>query len=114
MGSIDTTDRLLTDVVDTVARDSPDSLYCIQEVQANKTSWERITYERLAKGVDRVSWWIEEQLKMLDKPNGQVLAYIGANDIRYAVFILACMKTGNKVCLFPVKPVLDLPFFLSR
>ncbi|GAB1198516.1 hypothetical protein APSETT444_007839 [Aspergillus pseudonomiae] len=46
----------------------------------------------LAGAVDYTAWWIEMAIgKGFD---GEPLAYIGANDIRYVAFYLACMKTG--------------------
>ncbi|KAJ5083431.1 NRPS-like enzyme [Penicillium angulare] len=100
MGSLEV-DRLLTDIADELAHDSPDTIYCIHECPGDDLSWQQITYGLLTKAVDRIAWWIDENIPRSKK--GQVLAYIGANDLRYAVFILACMKTRNKALLLSTR-----------
>ncbi|KAJ5714679.1 NRPS-like enzyme [Penicillium malachiteum] len=102
MGSIGTDDRLATHIVDAIAQAWPDTLYCIQpESNGEAIVWHKITYSAFANAVNRISWWIDGNLH--GKPNGQVLAYIGANDLRYSVFMLACMKTGHQALLLSTR-----------
>ncbi|KAJ5718427.1 NRPS-like enzyme [Penicillium malachiteum] len=83
MGSRATEDRLATYIVDEIAKDFPNTLYCIQPESTNEATW------------------IDGNLP--GKPNGQVLAYIGANDLRYSIFMLACMKTGHQALLLSTR-----------
>ncbi|KAJ5712552.1 NRPS-like enzyme [Penicillium malachiteum] len=102
MGSIGTEDRLATHIVDGIAKDFPNTLYCIQPESKNEaTVWHKITYSAFANAVNRISYWIDENLR--GKPDGQVLAYIGANDLRYSIFMLACMKTGHQALLLSTR-----------
>lgn len=95
MGSTDIQGRLSYHLVDEVARDSPDLLYCIHpKFQEGHYTWRDITFQMLAQAVDLLAWWIDEKLAGKEQ---KVLAYIGANDLRYAAFMLACMKTGHAV-----------------
>jgi acyl-CoA synthetase (AMP-forming)/AMP-acid ligase II len=45
--------------------------------------------------VSYTAWWIDKTIGQGTK--SEPLAYMGANDIRYVVFFLACMKTGYVV-----------------
>ncbi|KAJ6024116.1 NRPS-like enzyme [Penicillium herquei] len=102
MGSIATEDRLATHIVDAIAQAWPDTLLCIQPESNNDAFiWHKITYSAFANAVNRISWWIDGNL--YGKPNGQVLAYIGANDLRYSIFMLACMKTGHQALLLSTR-----------
>ena len=95
MGSTEVCGPVLTQLLDEQAFEIPDQIYCIHPVsQDSDQGWHRITVKQMSEAVDRLSWWIDSKLPA-GKP--QVLAYIGTNDLRYAAFILACMKTGNSV-----------------
>lgn len=96
MGSTEVTGPLLTQLLDEQAQERPEQIYCIHPVsQDSDQGWHHITTSDMAKGVDRLAWWIEQ--KFPAKGEQQVLAYIGTTDLRYAAFILACIKTGNAV-----------------
>ncbi|KAJ5935211.1 NRPS-like enzyme [Penicillium verhagenii] len=102
MGSTTSEGRILTRVLDELAVTNPDSLYCIHPVSnESKLEWNQITVENFAWAVNRLAWWIDEKL---DGQKGQqVLAYIGANDLRYGAFMLACMKTGHAALLLSTR-----------
>ncbi|KGO66718.1 Male sterility, NAD-binding [Penicillium italicum] len=103
MGSILSDSSLLTHLVDKLASDTPDLLYCIHAVnsKSEKDGWRNVTFKLLSQAVDRLSWWIDEKLS--GKHGQHVLAYIGTNDLRYVAFILACMKTGNTALLLSTR-----------
>ncbi|KAJ5353558.1 NRPS-like enzyme [Penicillium brevicompactum] len=101
MGSIGASGPVLTQLLDEQAHEIPDQIYCIHPVsQDSDHGWHRITIKQMSEAVDRLSWWIQGKL-----PAGepQMLAYIGTNDLRYAVFILACMKTGHSALLLSTR-----------
>ena len=68
--------------------------------------WREVTFKELAGAVDYMAWWIERVVGPACTQEAGVrartgpLAYMGANDIRYVVFILACMKSGHVVSFF--------------
>ncbi|RAK79580.1 NRPS-like enzyme [Aspergillus fijiensis CBS 313.89] len=104
MGSEASPGRLLHQVVDELAETQPDQLYCIHPVSMKSAdNWRSITYQDLAHAVNRIAFWIDQQLGDRAKQKRHVLAYIGTNDVRYAVFILACMKTGNTALLLSTR-----------
>lgn len=53
-----------------------------------------ISYAQLSNAVNRAAWWLEANLLAeKDAP----CAYLGPNDIRYAILALATIKTRRKV-----------------
>ncbi|KAJ5678651.1 acetyl-CoA synthetase-like protein [Penicillium macrosclerotiorum] len=48
----------------------------------------------LARAVNFLCWWIEDIIGRAE--TRETLGYIGANDIRYCIFLLACQKTGHQ------------------
>ncbi|PLB54101.1 acetyl-CoA synthetase-like protein [Aspergillus steynii IBT 23096] len=95
MNPLERMGRLLSQVVDELAVSDPEFVYCIHPVSSLTVNdgWRKITFKDLATAVDRVAWWLDRQLG--SKGGQQVLAYIGSNDLRYAAFVLACMKHGH-------------------
>ncbi|CAG8935291.1 unnamed protein product [Penicillium salamii] len=101
MGSTEVSGPVLTQLLDEQAQETPERVYCVHPVsQDSDQGWHHITVKQMSEAVDRLSWWIESKL-----PAGepQVLAYIGTNDLRYAAFILACMKTGHSALLLSTR-----------
>ena len=87
----------LVSLVDEKARVSPEAIYA--EIPNSTTTvdegYTKITYQTFANVINRATWWLEENLGRSD--NFETLAYIGPNDLRYNVFILAAIKAGYKV-----------------
>ena len=54
-----------------------------------------LTFKDLSHIVNFTAWWIEK--KWGRSSRYETLLYIGASDIRYLAFIVACHKTGYKV-----------------
>ncbi|KAJ5710504.1 NRPS-like enzyme [Penicillium malachiteum] len=101
MVSTSTEGRLPHVLVDEVAKESPDLLYCIHPKFNNgHLTWRNVSFQMLAKAVDLLAWWIDENLTENDQ---RVLAYIGVNDLRYVAFMLACMKTGRAAFLLSTR-----------
>lgn len=97
-------DALLPHVVDRLARDRPDAKY---GEWVTSSSVITITYVQLAKIINGLAWLLVEQL---DGPgnygaHAEVLAYVGANDVRYSALVLAANKAGYTVRMLPVVSV---------
>jgi hypothetical protein len=52
----------------------------------------------LANAVNRASWWLEKTLTS-EEEKENAFVYLGPNDLRYLILVLATMKTGRKVGL---------------
>lgn len=97
MGSNEFMPRLVPYALDQDALSNPERLFCIHSVSLRSLccGWRRVTIGDLAHAVDKFAWWLEETVSSSKTP--ERLVYIGPNDIRYAILILACMKLGHCV-----------------
>jgi acyl-coenzyme A synthetase/AMP-(fatty) acid ligase len=59
-----------------------------------------VSYVQLANAVNRLCWWMNSDASHMDG-KGSTFAYMGPNDLRYLIFVLAAMKTGRKVSGMP-------------
>lgn len=89
--------RLLPHVIDHLGQFYPDK---IAGSMPNNNStlddgFRQLNYKDLAHAINYTAWWIEGNYGRSDKYD--TLTFIGANDIRYLVMIMACNKTGYKV-----------------
>lgn len=91
--------EILNNIVDFMAKKHPQALFA--EFPVSPTSYDagyrKINYENLANAVDGAAWWIQESLGA-PKKDFETLAYIGLNDPRYNIMVLAAVKAGYKVC----------------
>ncbi|KAJ5157506.1 acetyl-CoA synthetase-like protein [Penicillium canariense] len=85
--------RLLTKTVDYVAAHEPEKLFAVIPRGSEVCDgFQRLSVRDLARAVNSLSWWIEDTI---GKGNSrETLTYMGANDVRYFFFLLACQKTG--------------------
>jgi acyl-coenzyme A synthetase/AMP-(fatty) acid ligase len=90
--------RLTCNVIDELAEHRPDQLFCMHPVSSDITQgWRYVSFQVLADSVNCMAQWIEKNIGQSSQ--SESLAYMGANDIRYATFVFACMKTGHAVRL---------------
>ncbi|KAI1736251.1 hypothetical protein F4680DRAFT_262340 [Xylaria scruposa] len=89
---------LLPHIVDRVARDTPDTPYGLWPISSMsyEEGYQTITYSQLANAVNGLAWWLAEQL---GPGQGDVLVYVGPNDLRLTALLLAAIKT-NYVIFF--------------
>lgn len=86
--------------MDPIAAQDPERLYCIQAISNDLSQgWKHITFADLQGAVNHTVAWIQENVVPSDENeySPQVLAYMGANDVRYAAFVLACMRLRHTV-----------------
>ncbi|MCJ1242991.1 hypothetical protein MMC30_000187 [Trapelia coarctata] len=90
--------RLLPVLLDDLARNAPSRIYAsIPTSQSYSTGLRDVSMAAFARAVDRVSWWMEEQLgSAVDFPT---IAYLGPTDIRYSILVIAAIKTQYKIML---------------
>lgn len=101
MGSAKVEIRTLSTEVDHLKESNPNQLFCIHPVSSDiSQGWRKVSMKDLSGATDFLAKWIEENVA--PSSNHETLAYMGANDIRYAAFILACTKVGHAVSMpFP-------------
>jgi hypothetical protein len=97
----------LSILVDEVAFESPQKVFAIipSHNPDYHGGWQSVTFQNLADAVTYTCCWIEDTIG--PSKEAEYIAYIGGNDIRYAILILACMKTGYIVsAVDPLPPTL--------
>ncbi|KAF5868107.1 putative nrps-like enzyme protein [Botrytis fragariae] len=82
-----------------MAKHRPNSLYAEipKSLSSYKDGFQKVTYANLANVINELAHWMYQTLGPGE--NLPTLAYIGINDIRYKVLILAAAKTGYKILL---------------
>lgn len=87
--------RLLAAVVDETAKSNPHKVFAsIPKSSDLSDGWRDISAVEIAHAVNYVAWWIRDTIGINE--SFETLAYLGASDVRYAVFCLAAIKTGYK------------------
>jgi acyl-coenzyme A synthetase/AMP-(fatty) acid ligase len=90
--------EILCNIVDFMARKHPQALFA--EFPVSSTSYDagyrKINYQDLAHAVNGAAWWLHESLGGPGK-DFETIAYIGVNDPRYNIMVLAAVKAGYKV-----------------
>ncbi|KAF7597548.1 hypothetical protein BBP40_000026 [Aspergillus hancockii] len=90
--------RLMVQVIDELAGRDPERKVCaVPKGSEISDGFFDLNFRELARAVNYMSWWIVESFG--HSPNMEALTYIGSNDIRYLVMVMACNKTGYKPLL---------------
>ncbi|KAJ5945718.1 NRPS-like enzyme [Penicillium verhagenii] len=90
--------KLLAAEVDLLAKSDPGRRFgLIPRSGQIEDGFREITFRDLARAVNAMSWWME---KNIGKPTqGETISYLGNNDVRYIVFMLASHKLGYTIFL---------------
>ncbi|KAJ5232385.1 hypothetical protein N7468_005341 [Penicillium chermesinum] len=87
--------RLLPHVVDYYAHQEPDRVFAaISTSESVPNGFEDITMKAMASAVNHMAWWLSKLLKSRPSDKQRTLAFIGPADLRYAVMLLAAIKTN--------------------
>ncbi|KAK0744490.1 hypothetical protein B0T21DRAFT_429030 [Apiosordaria backusii] len=88
-----------TVLVDRLAAEKPNNVWMKSPITSaqGETHWEDITYSQLKNALDAMSDFIIQHLGP-GSPD-EVVAYMGVNDVRYPLVILAALKAGYKPLL---------------
>ncbi|KAJ5524162.1 NRPS-like enzyme [Penicillium frequentans] len=91
-------ERLWPTIVDHRARSAPSELVgLIPKSSDVADGYQELTSDGLARAVDACAHWIEKHVGCAKRP--ETIAYMGSNDVRYLILILACHKTGYEPLL---------------
>ncbi|KAI1299559.1 hypothetical protein F5Y03DRAFT_248114 [Xylaria venustula] len=86
--------RLFPHVVDELVRTEPDrECFSFPRSSNAKDGWKKVTFKQYANAVNHVAHRIIANIGKPSKPF-PTIAYIGPNDVRYAVLVLAAVKAG--------------------
>lgn len=90
--------RLLPHIIDENARVKPDAEWISIPNSSNpKDGWRIVTWKDFANSVNWCCQNIIEQCGEASKNEFPTITYIGPNDARYFVMMIAAVKTGYKV-----------------
>jgi acyl-CoA synthetase (AMP-forming)/AMP-acid ligase II len=84
-------------VVDRLAAKAPHDVWVKEPLSSNDGPmiWRDISWLQLKRAVDSMACWMENKLGLGggDEP----VAYVGVNDIRFPIVMMAALKCGYKV-----------------
>ncbi|KAK5689976.1 hypothetical protein LTR17_026076 [Elasticomyces elasticus] len=100
MDDIPQQEHLFPVAIDYRAKHTPDKVYAVLPKGTElEHGFFNLTYAAFAKAVDAMAWWLDQKLgaKAADRKFDQITAvpYIGPDDFRYVLIIIAAMKTGR-------------------
>ncbi|OBT65192.1 NRPS-like protein [Pseudogymnoascus sp. 23342-1-I1] len=89
--------RLLPHIVDDIAASDPSRPFIYQPKSSNpEDGWVPVTFKEFANAIDHVAHIISETIKKDSADDFPTIAYVGPNDVRYGVILLASIKAGCK------------------
>ncbi|OOF90104.1 hypothetical protein ASPCADRAFT_179722 [Aspergillus carbonarius ITEM 5010] len=93
--------QLIPLLVDHYATATPDDIYAEYPIspESYDDGYRLITYRSFANAVNGVAWWLSQTL---GPGRGEILPYIGPQDVRYPALVLGAVKAGY--CLFLTSP----------
>ena len=88
--------RILASVLDELTSTQPDQRYLSVPKGSNvEDGFKDVKYGDFGRAVDHCAWKIKRELG--EGQGFPTIGYIGPQDTRYLILILACNKTGYKV-----------------
>ncbi|TDZ38354.1 Non-canonical non-ribosomal peptide synthetase FUB8 [Colletotrichum spinosum] len=92
--------RLIPQVLDDIAKTDPHAeVLSVPRSSDARDGWRKITYKQLANAVNRIAHRIVEKRGRPEPGSFPTLTYIGPNDARYMIIMIACIKAGYKALL---------------
>ncbi|EXF76803.1 thioester reductase domain-containing protein [Colletotrichum fioriniae PJ7] len=92
--------RLIPQVLDEVAESEPNREFISVPRSSNpQDGWKPISYKQIANAVNRIAQRIIDKRGKPEPGSFPTLTYIGPNDARYMIIMIACIKAGYKALL---------------
>lgn len=92
--------RLIPQVLDEVAESEPSREFISVPRSSNpQDGWKPISYKQIANAVNRIAQRIIDKRGKPEPGSFPTLTYIGPNDARYMIIMIACIKAGYKALL---------------
>ena len=90
--------RLIPHIVDGKAKTVPDQeCFSVPRSCDPEDGWRAISWKQFANGVNHVAHMIIETCGTPAPGSFPTLAYIGPNDVRYALILLACVQSRRQI-----------------
>ncbi|KAK8000394.1 nonribosomal peptide synthetase [Apiospora arundinis] len=90
--------RLIPHIIDDLARREPLREWAQVPISSDpKDGWRTITFQAYANAINRCCRMLVEHAGEAPRGRFPTIAYIGPNDARYMVIIIAAIKTGHKI-----------------
>ncbi|KAK7745271.1 hypothetical protein SLS62_009824 [Diatrype stigma] len=97
--------RLIQNVIDDVARTNPHKeCFSIPRSSDPADGWSAITFKQYANAINRVARLIIDGCGQPPSDSFPTIAYIGPNDARYLVMLVAAVKAGEALFISPRNP----------
>lgn len=92
----DCIDLTLPYLLDEIAQRTPDRVFVSLPVDDDVSHGFRdYTYQDFSRAIDNCAWWMHGVIG--SGVECQTVAYVGPQDLRYAIMIIAALKAGHKV-----------------
>ncbi|KAJ5644413.1 NRPS-like enzyme [Penicillium longicatenatum] len=93
--------QLIPNVIDHYARVLPNAIYAEYPVSSMsyEDGYRPVTYKALGNAINGIATWLTANL---GPGNGEILPYVGPNDVRYPALVLGAIKAGY--CMFLTSP----------
>lgn len=89
--------RLIASRIDELARQDPNCVWISIPSARPIKGFRDVTWAEGANAINRAAWWLESKLGY---GSGQApVAYIGPQDIRYIILLVAAIKTKHKASI---------------
>lgn len=89
--------RLPVNIVDGIAANDPSRPFIFVPRSSNPVhGWKPVSFGELAQAVNHLAWQITNTHGPAEPESFPTLAYIGLNDARYMVVMLACIEAGYR------------------
>ncbi|KAK8064619.1 nonribosomal peptide synthetase [Apiospora phragmitis] len=90
--------RLIPNIIDDIARREPQREWAKIPVSSEpKDGWRTVTFQQFANAINRCCHRIIERASQATTEKFPTVAYIGPNDARYLIIMVAAIKTGRQV-----------------
>ncbi|KAK8075592.1 thioester reductase domain-containing protein [Apiospora hydei] len=100
--------RLIPNIVDKIASQEPQREWAQIPVSSDpKDGWKTVTFQQFANAINRCCHLIIERTGQAAPGTFPTVAYIGPNDARYLIIMIAAIKTGRQVCSAPPRTRLE-------
>jgi len=89
--------KLLNHIVDEIAAQDPLAVYA-ELPRSSETlddGFQKVTYAQFSNAINGMAWWLVQSLG--PGKDFETLTYIGPNDLRHNILLLAAVKAGYKV-----------------
>ena len=88
-------ERLIPTVIDQRANDYPERVFASFGIDDEFSSYRDVTYGQLSKAIDRLSWWIANEIGTSESFG--TICYLGKASILNFMLIVSAVKTGHQV-----------------